>query len=64
MKFILFISILPAGACVLRADILSSDTNLTAREEQIIAAAKANATPEFNGARIMAFILERRWPIR
>ena len=33
----------------LRAQVLSPDANLTAREEQIIAAAKADAAPQFNG---------------
>jgi alpha-galactosidase len=32
---------------------LSPNTNLTAREEQIIAAAKAGAAPQFNGARVL-----------
>ena len=31
----------------------SAGTNLTAREEQIIAAAKPGAAPQFNGARIV-----------
>ena len=35
------------------AEIVSPDTNLTAREEQIIAASKPAAIPQFNGARIV-----------
>ena len=38
------------GLC---AQSVSPNTNLTAREEQIIAAAKAEAAPRFNGARIV-----------
>ncbi|MGD0251834.1 MAG: putative Ig domain-containing protein [Verrucomicrobiota bacterium] len=41
-----------AAGC-LRAQDISPDTNLTAREEQIITAAKADAAPRFNGARII-----------
>ena len=41
-----------AAGC-LYAQSLSPNTNLTAREEQIIAAAKAGAAPRFNGARIV-----------
>jgi hypothetical protein len=41
-----------AAGC-LCAQSVSSNTNLTAREEQIIAAAKAGAAPQFNGARIV-----------
>ena len=37
----------------LRAEIVSSNTNLSAREEQIIAAAKMDRAPRFNGARII-----------
>ena len=37
----------------LRAQDLSSPTNLTAREQQIIAAARIEAAPRFNGARII-----------
>jgi hypothetical protein len=36
-----------------QAQVVSLTTNLTAREEQIIAAAKADAAPRFNGARIV-----------
>ncbi|HEV2436950.1 MAG TPA: putative Ig domain-containing protein [Verrucomicrobiae bacterium] len=35
------------------AEMVSPDTNLTARQEQIIAAAKPAAIPQFNGARIV-----------
>jgi hypothetical protein len=41
-----------AAGC-LRAQDIPSQTNLTAREEQIIAAAKAGAAPQFNGARVI-----------
>ena len=41
-----------AAGC-LRAQGISPNANLTAREEQIIAAAKADAAPRFNGARIV-----------
>jgi alpha-galactosidase len=41
-----------AAGC-LCAQNVSPNTNLTAREEQIIAAAKAGAAPQFNGARIV-----------
>jgi len=41
------------AANFLNAQVLSPNTNLTAREEQIIAAAKAGAAPRFNGARIV-----------
>jgi len=41
----------------LHAQEISPNTNLTAREEQIIAAAKADATPRFNGARIIGIRL-------
>ena len=37
----------------LYAQNVSPNTNLTAREEQIIAAAKADIAPRFNGARIV-----------
>jgi len=38
---------------VLNAQMLSPDTNFTAREEEIIAAAKPEAAPHFNGALIV-----------
>jgi hypothetical protein len=41
-----------AAGC-LRAQNPPSNTNLTVREEQIIAAAKAGAAPQFNGARVI-----------
>ena len=48
------IGLLLAAVCVdLRAQGLSPNTNLNAREKQIIAAAKAGAAPQFNGARIV-----------
>ncbi|HUA38177.1 MAG TPA: putative Ig domain-containing protein [Candidatus Sulfopaludibacter sp.] len=37
---------------VLSAQIISPDTNLTAREQQIIAAAQPAAAPQFNGPRV------------
>ena len=37
----------------LRAQDISSPTNLTAREEQIIAAARMEAAPRFNGAPVI-----------
>jgi len=40
-------------ATVLPAQIFSPNTNLTAREEMIIAASKAGAAPQFNGAQII-----------
>ena len=45
--------LLAAGCISLRAQGISPNTNLTAREEQIIAAAKADAVPRFNGARVV-----------
>ena len=53
MKFIGIVSLALAGAGVLRAGVVSPNTNLTAREEQIVAAAKPDASPRFNGARIL-----------
>jgi hypothetical protein len=48
------IGLLLATVCIeLRAQGISPNTNLTAREEQIIAAAKARAAPQFNGAHIV-----------
>src|SRR5260370_18098069 len=46
-----FLLLLTSGP--LRAEIVSSNTNLTAREEQIIAAAKSAPEPRFNGASII-----------
>ena len=37
----------------LNAQVLSPNTNLTAREEQIIAATKPGAAPHFNGAMVV-----------
>ncbi len=53
MKFIGIVFVLLAGVGALPAGIISPDTNLTAREEQIIVAAKADAAPRFNGAHII-----------
>jgi hypothetical protein len=48
------IGLLLATVCIeLRAQGISPNTNLTAREEQIIAAVQADAAPGFNGARIV-----------
>jgi len=49
----ILLSWLLAGRSLSAAEIVSPDTNLTAREEQIIAAAKAGAAPQFSGARIV-----------
>ena len=46
-----FLLILSAG--VLRAQIISPNTNLTAREQQIVAASGRQAAPRFNGARMV-----------
>lgn len=55
MKFIRIVFLLLASVCALRAQIISPNTNFTAREEQIIVASKsdANGTPKFNGAKII-----------
>jgi hypothetical protein len=53
MKKILGIFALVSLATILPAQIISPNTNLTAREEQIIAAAKVGAAPQFNGARVI-----------
>jgi alpha-galactosidase len=49
------ISLLFAATVSLRAQIVSPDTNLTAREQQIVAASElaAYSAPRFNGARIV-----------
>jgi alpha-galactosidase len=47
------IFLLLLAANFLQAQVLSPNTSLTAREEQIIAAAKAGAIPQFNGARVV-----------
>ena len=44
--------IILAAANVLSNQILSPDTNLTQREQQIVAAAKPDAAPHFNGAQV------------
>jgi hypothetical protein len=46
-----FLSLLTAAP--LRAEIISPNTNLTARERQIIAASEPDPAPRFNGARII-----------
>jgi hypothetical protein len=54
MKEIAFAWILLLSASnILNAQILSPDANLTAREEQIIDAAKPDAGPHFNGASVV-----------
>ena len=47
-----FLLLLPATAA-LHAEVVSPNTNLTAREERIIAATKTDSAPRFNGARIL-----------
>lgn len=44
---------LPLTTSLVHAEIVSPNTNLTAREMQIVAAAKAEAAPRFNGARVI-----------
>ncbi|MGH7990081.1 MAG: putative Ig domain-containing protein, partial [Limisphaerales bacterium] len=41
------------AANFLSAQIISPDTNLTAREQQIVAASKIQSAPQFNGAKIV-----------
>jgi len=53
MKFTSLCPLLLLAAIATSAQIESPNTNLTTREEQIVAAAKAGAVPEFNGARII-----------
>ena len=50
MKRIGTLPLLFLTAGFLRAEVVSPNTNLTAREEQIIAAARAATAPRFNGA--------------
>ncbi len=50
MKRIGILPLLILAANFLRAEVVSPNTNLTAREEQIIAAARAATAPRFNGA--------------
>ncbi len=47
------VPVLLLAANFLNAQVLSPNTSLTAREEQIIAAAKGGAAPRFNGGRIV-----------
>jgi hypothetical protein len=53
MKFTKLCPLLFSAAISVSAQMVSTDTNLTARDEQIVAAAKAGAAPQFNGARII-----------
>jgi len=53
MRFTKLSPLLLLAAIAASAQIDSPNTNLTAREEQIVAAAKAGAAPEFNGAGII-----------
>ena len=55
MKLTRTLFVLLGMANILRAEIVSSDTNLNGREEQIVAAAKLDlrAAPRFNGAKIV-----------
>jgi hypothetical protein len=53
MKFTILSPLLFSTAIAVSAQTVSPNTNLTAREEQIVAAAKAGAGPQFNGARII-----------
>ena len=50
MKLARIFLCLPFAAGLLHAEIVSPNTNLNAREEQIIVAAKNEDTPAFNGA--------------
>ncbi len=53
MKRGAFVLILLLMASDLIGQVLSPNTNLTVREEQIIAAVKPGAAPQFNGARVV-----------
>ncbi len=55
MKRIHAIAFLLVAAFSLRAEVISLDTNLTVREQQIIAASEldAHGAPQFNGPRVM-----------
>jgi hypothetical protein len=53
MKIIHGIFALVSTATVLSAQIVSPNTNLTAREEQVIDASKIGATPQFRNARVV-----------
>ena len=57
MKAARIFLVLLSATNFLPAQIVSSDTNLTARQEQIIAAAHAGAVPQFNGARIIGIFI-------
>jgi alpha-galactosidase len=48
-----FAALLLLAASPLSAQVVSPNSNLNAREQQIVAAAKADAAPRFNGARII-----------
>ncbi len=52
-KLALFGGLVLAVNCLNAADMVSSDANLTAREMQIIAAARPGPEPRFNGARVI-----------
>jgi len=53
MKKILVLFILVSAANILSAQSVPSDTNLTARERQIVAASEGGAAPQFNGAHLI-----------
>ena len=53
MNFNRIVCCLLFAASSLPAEIVSPNTNLTAREEQIVAAGKSGLAPQFNGARIV-----------
>ena len=53
MKLIGIVLSLAWSANLLSAQFLSPNTNLTAREQMIIAASKAAAAPQFNGAQVI-----------
>ncbi|MGH7975149.1 MAG: putative Ig domain-containing protein [Limisphaerales bacterium] len=47
------VALMCVAANFLSAQIISPDTNLTAREQQIVAASKIQSAPQFNGAKIV-----------
>ena len=53
MKFPGIVLLLAWSASVLSAQVVSPNTNLTAREGIIVAASKARAMPQFNGAQVI-----------
>jgi len=53
MKKILALFVLVSAANVLSAQTISPDASLTEREQQIVAASKTGAAPQFNGAHIV-----------